>query len=623
MSLSGTLNTALAGLQVSQQALQIVGGNVANQQTPGYVRKTLTQITTAAGAQIGVRSSEIDRQLDVLVQGQLRQATSGGSYADKLSDIYQQLQTLYGQPGSSTAIDTLFNNFTTSLQTLATSPSSFSAQSSAVNSAQLLAQQLNSMSNNIQTLRAAAEQGIASDVSTANNDLQQIASINAQVSTANSNDPTTATLLDQRNKLIDQLSTLMDIHVVQGQFNQISLYTSNGTQLVGSTAVQLSFNAQGTLTPQTLYNTDPTKSGVGTITLRNADGSSVDLLAMGAIQSGEIAALVQMRDKILPQAQSQLDEIAAQISQGLSNQTMNGATATVGTQTGFTLDTTALQNGNVIHLTYTDAFNVQHNISIVRVDDPSVLPLSNTTTADPNDQVIGVNFGGGTLSSSSVISQLNAALGTTGLQFSNTSGNVLQVLNNPAGTITVNSLSQSATMSSLTSGNPALPVFVDGTNLYTGAITANGPQQLGYAQRITVNSALLSNPGSLVTYSTSPATPAGDATRPTFLANQMAQATYTFLPSSGIGSPSQPLTGTLSSFIGEVLTQQGQAASNASSLKQGQDIVVNGLQQRMNMTSGVNVDQEMTNLIQLQNTYAANARVFSTVQQMFQTLLQM
>ena len=43
----------------------------------------------------------------------------------------------------------------------------------------------------------------------------------------------------------------------------------------------------------------------------------------------------------------------------------------------------------------------------------------------------------------------------------------------------------------------------------------------------------------------------------------------------------------------------------------------------MNTTSGVNVDQEMTNLITLQNSYAANARVFSTVQQMFQTLLQM
>jgi flagellar hook-associated protein 1 len=623
MSLTGTLNTALAGLQVSQQSLQIVGGNVANAQTPGYIRKTLTQIETGGGAAISVRSTSIDRQLDTLIQEQLRQATSGGSYADKLDSIYQQLQSIYGQPGSSTGLDTLFNNFSTALQTVATSPSSFSAQSSAVNAAQLLAQQLNSMSNSIQTLRGAAEQGIAADVATANNDLQQIAKINAQVSTANSNDPTTASLLDQRDQLIDQLSTLMDVHVVQGQFNQVSLYTSNGTQLVGSQAVQLSFNAQGTLTPSTLYNTDPTKSGVGTITLKNPDGSSTDLLAAGAIQSGEIAALVQMRDKVLPQAQSQLDEFASQMAQALSNQTTNGTAVTVGTQTGFTLDTSALQSGNTIHLTYTDSLNVQHNVSIVRVDDPSVLPLPNTTTADPNDQVIGVNFNGGTLSTSSVITQLNAALGGTGLQFSNTSGNTLQVLNNAAGTITVNSLSQSATMSSLTSGNPALPVFMDGTNLYTGAITANGPQELGLAQRISVNSALLSNPNDLVTFSTSPPTAAGDSTRPTYLANQLSQATYLFSPATGIGSTGQPLSGTLSSYVGEVLTQQGQAASNASSLKQGQGIVVNGLQQRLNTTSGVNVDEEMTNLITLQNTYAANARVFSTVQQMFQTLLQM
>ncbi len=258
MSLTGTLNTALSGLQTTQQSLQIVGGNVANAQTPGYVRKTLTQIETGGGTSISVRSTSIDRQLDTLIQAQLRQATSGGSFADKLDSIYQQLQSVYGQPGSSSSIDTLFNNFTTALQTVATSPSSFSAQSSAVNAAQLLSQQLNSMSNSIQSLRGAAEQGIGADVATANNDLQQIASINAQVSTANSNDPTTASLLDQRDKLIDQISTLMDVNVVPGQFNQVSVYTRNGTQLVGSTAVQLSFNAQGTLTPSTLYNTNPT-----------------------------------------------------------------------------------------------------------------------------------------------------------------------------------------------------------------------------------------------------------------------------------------------------------------------------------------------------------------------------
>ena len=62
-------------------------------------------------------------------------------------------------------------------------------------------------------------------------------------------------------------------------------------------------------------------------------------------------------------------------------------------------------------------------------------------------------------------------------------------------------------------------------------------------------------------------------------------------------------------------------SNGPAALKQGQDIVVNALQQRMDNASGVKIDQEMTNLLTLQNTYAANARVFTTIQQMFQSLL--
>src|SRR5215831_16435742 len=167
MSLTGALNTIQAGLQVTQSALSLVGANVANAQTPGYVRKTLDQISTGAGQSISVRSAAVQRSLDKLIQTQLRQSTSGGAYADKLSDLYNQLQTVYGAPGSAMAADTLFSNFTTAMQTLATSPSSFSAQTSAVSAAQQLAQQLNSLSNSIQGMRGAAEQAISAGVQTA------------------------------------------------------------------------------------------------------------------------------------------------------------------------------------------------------------------------------------------------------------------------------------------------------------------------------------------------------------------------------------------------------------------------------------------------------------------------
>jgi flagellar hook-associated protein 1 FlgK len=617
MSLTQVLNTASAGLQVTQQALGVVGANVANAQTPGYVRKSLVEITTAAGNSISVRAAGISRELDQLIQTQLRTETSGGSYADTLSKIYGQLQTLYGAPGSSSGLDTLFNAFTTALQSLSASPSSSSAQSTALNAAQQLANQLNVLSAGVQSLRTAAEQGLSADVQAANNALQQIAAINQQVATAGPNDATAATLMDQRDAAIDQLSKLMGIRVVQGNFNQVYVYTGSGTELVGAGgAAQLAFDARGTITPSTLYSSDPSKRQVGTISLVLPNGSSTDLIATNAIQSGEIGAYIQMRDQILPQAQAQLDEVAAQMAGAMSDQTTAGTPVTVGTQSGFTLDTAGLQSGNVINLTYTDAANVQHKISIVRVDDPSVLPLSNSVTPDPTDQVVGIDFSGGM---ASVVSQLNKALGGAGLQFANTGGTTLRVLNNTA--ITVNSMSATTTATSLTSGSPQLPFFTDGNVPYTGAIASAGPEQLGFASRITVNGALLADPSKLITYSTSPPTDSGDATRPTFLYNQMTGASLLFSPATGIGGAVSPMQGTLSSFIGQVMSQQAQAASNASNLAQGQDVVVNALQQRLNQNSGVSIDDEMTKLLSLQNAYAANARVLSTVQQMFQALL--
>ena len=76
------------------------------------------------------------------------------------------------------------------------------------------------------------------------------------------------------------------------------------------------------------------------------------------------------------------------------------------------------------------------------------------------------------------------------------------------------------------------------------------------------------------------------------------------------------------SYIGQVLSTQGAAAASAQSLSDGQDVVVNTLQQSFNTASGVNVDNEMSNLLTLQTAYSANARVLTTINQMFTTLLQ-
>jgi len=588
---------------------------VANANTPGYVDESVNQIATSTAGQPGVSvdTTGINRNLNTLLQSQLWTETSGGSYADTTSSLYQQLQQIYGTPGSSSSFDGIFDNFTTALQSLSTSPSSYSAQAAAVSSAQAVAQNLNSMTTSIQQIRTQAEQGIATDVQTANTALQQIAQINQQLEGAAS-DSSTAALEDQRDQDITQLSQLMNVNVVQNSNNQISVFTGTGLQLVsGVQASQMTFNNAGTLSATSQWSANPSQDGVGTITLTSPGGATTDMIANGAIQSGEIGAYLQMRDTILPQAQNQLDELANQMSQALSNQTTSGTAVTSGAQSGYSVDVGGLSPGNSLQLTYTDASNTQRTITIVALGQGGTLPLQ-ITPSNPNNQVIGINFSGGM---SSVASQLNSALGAN-LQFSNPSGTVLQVLNNGSGNV-INSLSATSTVTSLTSGNAQLPLFLDGTAPITGALTADGSQTTGLAGTITVNPALVVSPSSLVAYSSN--TVSGDPTRPNFVLNQITTASLTYSPTTGIGSSQQPYSGTLINYMSAVASQQSQAANAATNLQQGQDTVVSALQQSLNNQSGVNIDTEMSNLIALQNAYGANARVMTTIQQMMATLL--
>ena len=615
MGLSQALSAAVAGVNATQQSLSVIAGNVANANTPGYVDESVNQIATSTAGQPGVSvdTTGINRKLNTLLQSQLWTETSGGSYADTTSSLYQQLQQIYGTPGSSSSFDGILDNFTTALQSLSTSPSSYSAQAAAVSSAQAVAQNLNSMTTSIQQIRTQAEQGIATDVQTANTALQQIAQINKQLEGAAS-DSSTAALEDQRDQDITQLSQLMNVNVVQNSNNQISVFTGTGLQLVsGVQASQMTFNNAGTLSATSQWSANPSQDGVGTITLTSPGGATTDMIANGAIQSGEIGAYLQMRDTILPQAQNQLDELANQMSQALSNQTTSGTAVTSGGQSGYSVDVGGLSPGNSLQLTYTDASNTQRTALAEGYDGDCALPLQ-ITPSNPNNQVIGINFSGGM---SSVASQLNSALGAN-LQFSNPSGTVLQVLNNGSGNV-INSLSATSTVTSLTSGNAQLPLFLDGTAPITGALTADGSQTTGLAGTITVNPALVVSPSSLVAYSSN--TVSGDPTRPNFVLNQITTASLTYSPTTGIGSSQQPYSGTLINYMSAVASQQSQAANAATNLQQGQDTVVSALQQSLNNQSGVNIDTEMSNLIALQNAYGANARVMTTIQQMMATLL--
>jgi len=621
MSLSSALAIAMSGLRADQAALSVVSGNVANAQTPGYVARTTNQVeiaTADTGPTVAVDG--VQRQLDLFLQSQLRTETSGGSFASQTSNILGQLQSIYGTPGSAGSLEQSFTNLTASVQSLSANPGSQAAQSSTLTTAQSLATQLNTVTNGIQTLRSNVEQDIAVSVNQANAAMSQIAAINHRLQGLDSTDPAAATLMDQRDAAINQLSRLMDIRAVTDNANQTSIFTTSGVELVGNEASKLSFDAQGSLTANSLYNTKPAKSGVGTITLTLGNGAALDMIATKSIRSGQIAADLQLRDKTLVQAQSQVDQMAATLASSLSDTTTNGTAVSSGTQNGFTVDTSNVLPGNTINLTYTDvASNTQRQVTIVRVDDPAALPLTNTSLPNAGGTVIGVNFSGGM---ASVVAQLNAALGNASLQFSNPAGNTLQVLNS-SGASTLNAASVTTTASALAGGAPQLPLFTDGNTLFTGSFSSiSGAQQTGFAGRITVNPALAADPSKLQVFNTSPLTQPGDTTRPDFIYTQLTSASFRYAPQTGLGSPAFPFQGTLPNFVQQFLTQQGNAATAAQQLKSGQDVVVNTLQQKFNATSGVNIDNEMANLISLQNSYSASAHVMSVVQAMMSSLMQ-
>jgi len=612
----------MAGLSTNQAALSIVSSNVANAQTPGYVTRTLDQIEVAGSSSdtgASVRAIGVNRQINQYLQSQLRTETSGGAYADQMSNVLAQLQSLYGTPGGTGTLETAYNNFTSALQALSANSGASSARSLALATAQSLAQELNTTTQGVQQLRSNAEQDIATSVNQANNDLAQIAQLNSQLQSLPATDNNAATLMDQRDNAINDLSKLVDIRVVTDSANQATVYTTSGLQLVGTQASRLSFSGQGTLNASSLWNSNPALSGAGTLTLTFANGASVDLIATNSIGSGRIGADLKLRDSTLVQAQTQLDQLAATLASSLSDITTAGTAVTSGSKSGFDVDLSNVLPGNSINLTYTDtATNTPHQITIVRVDDPTALPLPNTA-ASPNDKVIGVNFQGGM---ASIVSQLGAAIGNTNLQFSNPSGSTLRVLDNGAGALTVNAASTTVTTPALANGNLQMSVFTDGSTLYTGVITGRGVQQTGLAGRITVNAGLVSDPSKFIVYNTSPLTTAGDTTRSDFLYTQLTSGSFTYSPQTGLGSRTSPLKGTLPNYLQQFLGLQSNAAASAQQLAQGQDVVVNTLQQKFNSTSGVNIDAEMSSLIALQNTYAANAHVMSVVQTMMQTLMQ-
>jgi flagellar hook-associated protein 1 FlgK len=621
MGLNTALGTSISGLRSAQVGIGVVSQNVANAGTPGYVRRTVSNVDSVSGSTVGVSNPNVQRLLDRIVQHQLLQESSGAAYTSTRAQVFANLDKLYGAPGSATALDSMYSKFTSSLQALQNDPSSYTNRTAVIDAASQLANRLRGLSEGVQQQRAQTEAGIGAAVTRTNELLEQLTDVNARIVNAQQSSGT-ADLRDQRDRIISELSQYVEIRTDERPNGSVSITTASGTQLFdGRPTIKFEFDARANIGPQSQWSSDPAQRGVGTIVARDLSGNSFDAIANNTFRSGEIGALVELRDKTLVQAQAQLDEIAAQLSSALSDREIAGTAVTAGAATGFDVDLAGLQSGNSVTLDYKVTPGGQtQRFTFVRVDSAASLPLPASAQGDANNRVIGIDFSGGP---ASVAAQIQAAVGT-GFTVSNT-GSVLRIVDDgAAGTRDVVGLTARPTQISLTGGTGELPFFVDGRNnaAYTGSYEGEA-QSVGFASRIAVNPDLVADRSRLVVYNTSPMTPQGDTTRPSFLYDRLTSSQRSFTNATGFDGSAATSSGTVSSLVQRVVAGQGQASEQAKRLDEGQQVAFSSVQSRFLEDTKVNVDEEMSTLIELQSAYAANARVISTVKELLDVLMRL
>jgi flagellar hook-associated protein 1 FlgK len=623
MGLSSALNSALSGLRVSQAQIDLVSQNVANADTPGYNRRRgVVQQSVAGERTTGVRLVGVERQLDQLAQRQLRVETSAAAYTNAIARSMKQVDAFLGGPGEPGSFDSVFNDFTGALQQLASTPGDGTSRAIVIDKAQLLASTLNGLTDDVQDLRGGAEAAIAGAVPRINELLGQLKEFNLRVSRSNFGVDNTG-LLDERDRVIQELSQFIDFRAVENAFGAVTLYSVGGVQLVGDDAVTFEFDQRSGIDATDSYSTDPAQSDVGTLMVRLPGGGTVNAFANRLFRSGEIAALVELRDRILPQVQDQLDQVAAALAASLSDR--NPTTAvTVGPNAGFDINlddpaapgTLALKAGNTITVDVQTAAGPRR-YAFIAADAATPNPLPPNATSDPNDTEVRLDLAGGI---AGIQAQVQATLGAASFTVSVVGANGLRILNNGAGN-RVAAAKAGVTNTALQGSGAEFPLFSDPqspSGAYTGAIGAEA-QRVGFAGRIILNPAVATNPDLLVKYAAG--TPQGDTTRPTLLLDRLTRETGNFGLQVGTNGGITAFRGTVADMTRRLVENQTSNAAAYERLDAGQQVALRNVEARNAEASGVSVDEEMADLVQLQNAYAANARIISAVRDLLDTLL--
>ena len=248
MSLTISLQSALASLNVTQAQMQIVSNNVANASTEGFTRKTAAahaQIVNGLGA--GVRLGEVERIVDENLLRQLRDQLSRVGNLDILNEYHGRIQDFFGTPGSDTEVSHLLGRVGAALESLSSTPELAAGKFDVISHSRTLTERLTTLTSEIQEMRHEVDTQISASITTVNDLLTRIQELNIQIGEQKALGRTSAELEDSRDVALADLAEQMDIYTYTRPNGHVVVLTPAGRPLVDIAVTPLSHNTVATM----------------------------------------------------------------------------------------------------------------------------------------------------------------------------------------------------------------------------------------------------------------------------------------------------------------------------------------------------------------------------------------
>ena len=295
MSLSSAINTAQASLSNTATQTSVISRNISNASNPDYARRSAILSSTLVGANIVTTQRAHNDPL--FREGLSSLASASGQQA--LLEGLEALKALYGGNDYESAPATLLANLRDTLATYSVKPSESTLAETAIAEAGQLAAGLRSTSLAVQDMRLSADQEISRQVNDLNDLLSQFQKINDAVVRGTASGDNINAELDQRDKLLKQISGIIGVNAVTRNDNDVALYTTDGATLFEKVPRPVTFQKStgfsATLAGNSVY--------VDGVPLQPGQGATTTA-------TGTLQAQLQIRDDYAPAMQRQLDEVA-------------------------------------------------------------------------------------------------------------------------------------------------------------------------------------------------------------------------------------------------------------------------------------------------------------------------